>query len=124
MAKEQGKRKNQFENNKFAFVKIAFSPDEQQTVSLWVEERNLGLEDAILEIADQRLKLTVSLNAWSGMYQASVTCKDKSRSTYNSCYTYEHSDVGRLVRIMVYFVQHVLGTDGLNEFVETVINDW
>lgn len=113
-----------YSKNKFEYVNISFSDEEKGHVIAWTETRTIGVADAIMTMADAGYKVSIGLNNWSGMYTCALTCKNVERALYNKCVGYEHTDLERLISIMLFVCTEMLENgDGIIN-TEKEVNDW
>lgn len=118
------KNAGKFSKNKFEYVNLEFTDVERDHILQWIADRNTDLEDGLVTMADQGFKVSVGLNAWSGMYNVALTCKDDNRAIFNKCVGYEHVDLGKLIQIMLYVCTEMLTDSDAVIAPAKSINDW
>lgn len=118
------KKKGKYASNEFEFVNLDFDDQQKADIMTWIDDRDLNLEDALIRMADKNYKLSLSLNNWSGDFTAAVTAKDTDNPRYNKCNTYHHTDMGRLIYIMLYVVEVLFESEDFNFAVKVQTNDW
>lgn len=126
MSRNESSRRQpgRYAKNKFEFVNVDFTPQEKEEVLSWCDERNINLEDAIMDLAAQRYKVSFSFNSWTAQYVMAVTGKDAERPAFNRCIVYEHIDISRLVQVFMYLLERHLENEVYYEDDHRRVNDW
>jgi hypothetical protein len=96
----------------FTLKYVDFSHNERKRYSQWETKRTIAIEDAIGEIIDAHMKLSISIHPNDGVYLISVTPKDANFPGHGVVFIFRHVDLLKVVRMATYYLFEIVANGG------------
>ena len=93
---------------------VDFSHNERKKIIDWIAQRKYTIEDCLVALQEQNVKVSISLDQNNGSTQISVTPRDKKLPAFGNVYIYKHVELKKSLQLALYHFREVL--DNGNKF--------